>query len=388
MGLSMQAFAQSGQVSSAGYYVVINAYAQNQEGKASLYFESVRENGREAHYAYVPDKQMYFVYTRQHEDFREAVADMRKTRKDPRFSDAWVYVCRGDLQIHNPEPVKDAISRERDNTPPKQPVLNKETVIMASASKAQIDHEAMAELNDRLEPPANIKQLVFILSNAQNNNEVQGDVKIIDTERARLIGIQNSGEIRAVADPGNGTGQLTLICDVFGYRKQQKEVNYNGLDEHEDVQQLDDYHVVFFDLVRYYKGDIATMYNVYFFNDAAVMKPESRYEVNSLLAMMQENPDYRIRIHGHTNGNGRGRIISMGESGNFFSLDDANRENSGSARTLSRKRAEVIRDYLVSKGVESDRVEIKAWGGRRMLYDKNSSSAKKNVRVEIEILED
>ena len=386
MGLSIQAFPQSNAAGSRGYYVVVNAYAKTQEERANNYFEQLRSEGSEAHYSYIPEKHMYFVYTKQHDDFEEAIADMLQTRKDPRFSKAWVYVCNSEAEIQESTTLPVTVETGNENLPAS--AGNKDAVLVASASEAQIDHDAMEELNDRLEPPANIKQLVFILSNAQNNREVRGNVEIVDAERARLIGVQNSGEIRAVKDPENGTGQISLICDVFGFRKEQKEVNYYGLDEHEDIQRLDDYHVVFFDLVRYYKGDIATMYNVYFFKVAAIMKPESRYEMNSLLEMMRENPDYRIRIHGHTNGKRRGKIIAMGDSGNFFSLKDDNREVSGSARMLSRFRAGAIRDYLISQGIDANRMEVKAWGGRRMLYDKNSSSARKNVRVEIEILED
>ena len=60
----------------------------------------------------------------------------------------------------------------------------------------------------------------------------------------------------------------------------------------------------------------------------------------------------------------------------------------GTAKDLSRGRAEVIRDFLVSNGVNASRMEIKAWGGKRPIYDKNSANAKKNVRVEVEILEE
>jgi hypothetical protein len=38
--------------------------------------------------------------------------------------------------------------------------------------------------------------------------------------------------------------------------------------------------------------------------------------------------------------------------------------------------------------VAGDRIEIKAWGGGRMIHDKNSVNAKKNVRVDVEILEE
>ena len=35
------------------------------------------------------------------------------------------------------------------------------------------------------------------------------------------------------------------------------------------------------------------MYNVYFFTNAAIMKPESKFELNSLLAMLEENEKLR-----------------------------------------------------------------------------------------------
>src|SRR5258706_12765149 len=117
------------------------------------------------------------------------------------------------------------------------------------------------------------------------------------------------------------------------------------------------------------------------------MRPESRYEVTSLLGMLNENPKYKIKLHGHTNGSAAGRVISMAkDSKNFFSLTDT-KEGFGSAKQLSKARAEIIRDYLVSNGIDPKRIEIKAWGGKRPLQDKNSTRAQENVRVEVEILE-
>jgi outer membrane protein OmpA-like peptidoglycan-associated protein len=126
---------------------------------------------------------------------------------------------------------------------------------------------------------------------------------------------------------------------------------------------------------------------VYFYNDASIMLPESKYELNSLLQMMQENPKYRIRLHGHTNGNYSGRILSLGPDKNFFSVDGA-KEGVGSSKDLAYNRADIIKEYLMVNGIAGDRVEIKSWGGKRPLYDKHSVNAKKNVRVEVEILEE
>jgi outer membrane protein OmpA-like peptidoglycan-associated protein len=48
----------------------------------------------------------------------------------------------------------------------------------------------------------------------------------------------------------------------------------------------------------------------------------------------------------------------------------------------------VIKEYLVSNGIAADRIEVKAWGGKRPLYDKHSPNARQNVRVEVEINEE
>ena len=115
------------------------------------------------------------------------------------------------------------------------------------------------------------------------------------------------------------------------------------------------------------------------------MLPESKFELNSLVQMMQENANYRIRLHGHTNGNYHGRIITIGDNKNFFSLDGS-KQSMGTAKDLSRNRAEVIKEYLQVNGIDPSRVEVSAWGGRRPIFDRHSVNAKKNVRVEVEIL--
>lgn len=117
------------------------------------------------------------------------------------------------------------------------------------------------------------------------------------------------------------------------------------------------------------------------------MRPESRFEVNSLMQMLNENPKYKIKIHGHTNGNAAGKIISMDSSNSFFALTDT-KEGYGSAKKLSEERANVIKEYLISEGIHAHRTHVKSWGGKRPIHDKMSNRAQENVRVEIEILED
>ncbi len=392
--VSLVSFGQTFPVSEMeeGYYVVIGVYNGPHGELAANYAKS-----KEAETGFHTAKNRYYVYSLFTANYRDAISGMKEARKDI-HPDAWVFVCpapatRVELAKNSP----DNTEKEEDwpSKSDEQPQIILTSQKETSGPATALENETAEERNTE---PLSISELdvrtnlgthvAFLLSNARNNKEVRGEVQIVDTERAQLNDVIASGEVVELKNPENGTGRITAIAEVFGYRKQQMEMEYNRLFDHENVNKVSDYYVIFMDLIRYHKGDIATMYNVYFFNDAAVMRPESKYEVNSLLAMMQENPDYKIRIHGHTNGRRSGKIIRRTKNDPFYALADSNKDSFGSARALSRERASVIRDYLISEGIDPDRMEIKAWGGSRMLYDKNSSQAKKNVRVEIEILEE
>ncbi|MFZ1807572.1 MAG: OmpA family protein [Cyclobacteriaceae bacterium] len=229
------------------------------------------------------------------------------------------------------------------------------------------------------------RKFKFDLFNTMNLKKITGKVDLVN-ESGRKISAYASNEIVQVMR-ADASGSIILACDVLGYRKLLFKLNYDNPFLTEGVKRGENEEaIVPFGLVRLQKGDIAVMYNVYFFKDAAIMRPESRYEINNLLSMMKENDAYKILIHGHTNGNAAGEIITMGDSKNFFSLTNT-QDGRGSAKKLSEERAEVISKYLIDQGIEEDRMEVKAWGGKRPLYDKNHSLAQSNVRVEIEIVE-
>ena len=106
--------------------------------------------------------------------------------------------------------------------------------------------------------------------------------------------------------------------------------------------------------------------------------------------MMQSNPSMKIKVHGHTNGNSHGKVLHLSEGDkNFFSIKGGTHEEiQASAKTLSEFRAYTIEHWLIDQGINEDRVESIGWGGKKMIYDKHDSKAHKNVRVEIEIIEE
>jgi len=377
-------FSQHQKALAPGYYVVVAAFSPDHEDYAIRYSDVLAKNGIKAEYGYNTKRNYYYVYVKYTQEKQQSIAEMYQMRKQNGFEKTWLWM---ESSQDEPVQVTDEPLEEKINPEPiEQPPVETPISPVEAQPKVVLD-SIIAKNVEEVEP---VTTEVFLsIFNATNNRSIEGKIKIVDTEKAKLIKEQNGNDFLDL-DPRRKAGPITLICEAFGYRKVQQEITFPmplADTAKSFIDLVGPTFVINFDLVRYNKGDIATLYQVYFYNDAAIMLPESKFELNSLLQMMQENPGYRIRLHGHTNGNYHGRILLMGENKNFFSLDGA-RNTNGSAKELSEGRADIIKQYLVTNGIADSRVEVKAWGGKRPIYDKNSANAKKNVRVEVEILED
>jgi outer membrane protein OmpA-like peptidoglycan-associated protein len=75
----------------------------------------------------------------------------------------------------------------------------------------------------------------------------------------------------------------------------------------------------------------------------------------------------------------------MGPSKNFFAITADCITKNGKANELSYERGAVIKEWLISKGVDKNRIAVKAWGGEKPLYPTKGEDAKKNLRVEVEV---
>lgn len=107
-------------------------------------------------------------------------------------------------------------------------------------------------------------------------------------------------------------------------------------------------------------GRIVT-HNILFEVDKATLLPRSYAEINRIAELLQENPDTRFRIEGHTDSDGE---------------DDYNLE-------LSQKRAEAVKIAMIELGVEEARLETKGLGESQPMMPNSSPEAKaQNRRVE------
>jgi len=105
--------------------------------------------------------------------------------------------------------------------------------------------------------------------------------------------------------------------------------------------------------------------NILFTSGKATLLPSSFKELDKLAELLRTNSNTRIEVSGHT-------------------------DNVGSAATnkkISKERALTVRNYLVSRGIEEERVEYQGYGFDQPIAPNDTPEGKaQNRRVEIKIL--
>jgi outer membrane protein OmpA-like peptidoglycan-associated protein len=108
-------------------------------------------------------------------------------------------------------------------------------------------------------------------------------------------------------------------------------------------------------------GHIA-LYGIHFETAKATILPDSETVLAEVTKMLQQNPDVKVSIEGHT-------------------------DNVGSAaanQTLSEKRAQAVVAWLSSHGIEGSRLKAKGWGASKPVDDNATEDGRaKNRRVEL-----
>lgn len=118
------------------------------------------------------------------------------------------------------------------------------------------------------------------------------------------------------------------------------------------------------------KGDRLILDNMYFIGGRHFLLPESKPSLNKLLTIMKNNPKLKIEIQGH---------ICCQNGGDGMDFDTGN-------NNLSVERAKFVYDYLISKGIDANRLRYKGFGSDKPL-EGTSINDPSNRRVEIMIID-
>jgi OOP family OmpA-OmpF porin len=134
----------------------------------------------------------------------------------------------------------------------------------------------------------------------------------------------------------------------------------NGIDDEDGCPDPGDPRVIYDD------GELVILDAVRFEHGSAQLSEESHALLDQVALTLKANPEVKkMRIEGHTDDTGP---------------EDVNQR-------LSQQRAEVVRHYLISKGVSADRLVAKGYGESRPLSDKKTDEARaKDRRVEFVVI--
>lgn len=125
------------------------------------------------------------------------------------------------------------------------------------------------------------------------------------------------------------------------------------------------------------KGDVFDLENMFFYGGQAVMKPESMPILESLLAIVKQNPRLKIRIEGHVHCTTGYNVRIGGRHREQYNIG-----NKEEYQELSTARAKIVRNYLVANRIDSTRLQYAGLACKEMnLHPEN------NRRVSIRILE-
>ena len=113
-------------------------------------------------------------------------------------------------------------------------------------------------------------------------------------------------------------------------------------------------------------GKRVVLKNIFFDFGKTALRTESYVELTNLIKLLEKNPKLKIEISGHTD----------------------NVSSAGFNQSLSEERAQAVVSYIVSKGIEIDRLRFEGYGFRYPIATNETEEGKQlNRRVEFKVLE-
>lgn len=343
---------------------------------AIRYTARANKMGFSCQYAINPPRKLYYVYLLQTADRRKAYAFYIKVRAESEFKDAWLFLGHlGEEPVVEVKKVPEVIL----------PVVEekKDSVVKEPPPVVKVDTPKVIPVVKKV---AKGKFITFRFINAENGNEVRGEIHFAESNKATQYQAFKADEMIDLPAPRNTGGVWFITTIAPGYKTLQTTFNYKDPLPVSSGTGPDGELIVPLSLTRAKRGDYIEFNNVSFYRNSVIMQPRSQAELDGLVDLMKEHVNYKVRVHGHCNGNEQRDIFTLGTSTKFFESDPSNQKKSGSAKELTELRAEAVRRYMVSQGIVVERILTKGEGGKMMVYPQTSVYANYNDRVEVEVV--
>ncbi len=207
-----------------------------------------------------------------------------------------------------------------------------------------------------------LKYVVSVVDASDQSTPLPAKVKLVGARDNVIVPFTPMGDgVFEFNITNDKAKDYRLSVDVDGYIFQNINVKLEGASTQEKVVNRK---VAMRKLVA---GVTSILRNIYFDFDKATFKTQSYTELNKLEAMMSQNQNIVMEIGGHTD------AVGTKEYNKYLSL----------------KRAQAVKDYLVKKGINTQRIKTVGHGKSKPLAsnDDERGGRELNRRVEFKVLQ-
>ncbi len=196
-----------------------------------------------------------------------------------------------------------------------------------------------------------------------NKTPLYSKIQVTDNTTGEIVGIYHTNTLTGeyiVVLPAEVNYGIQVEVETPGYLFYSKNIDISNLKNYEEVKDT-------ICIKNATVGSKIVLRNVFFDVNKSTLRKQSEVELNKLFDIMNHDKKLKIRVGGHTDS------------------DDTNEHN----LKLSEARAHSVRDYLINKGITSDRVQWIGYGEDRPSVPNDTPENKQlNRRTEVEILAD
>ncbi|MCF8379139.1 MAG: OmpA family protein [Bacteroidales bacterium] len=227
------------------------------------------------------------------------------------------------------------------------------------ASRTSTIHESTLEAPVSIDAK-NLTVLKGRILDEFTKEPVSADIEIVDN---------NKNEIISTFHSNSETGKFLLsLPSGLNYGIAVMAKDYLFYSENFDLPEISDYQLVKKDiyLQNVCIGCKIVLRNVFFDVGKFTIRPASAPELERLFKLLNELPRLKVELSGHTDNTGSEAINQK----------------------LSENRAKAVVEYLVKKGISTDRVVYKGYGSTEPVADNNTLEGRQlNRRTEFKIIE-
>ena len=236
--------------------------------------------------------------------------------------------------------------------------------------------KALEKLNSnssKLSISRNQKSSTFYISESSDSKTYYDliEYKVVDLENSFVLEINIKPEIKSglltlstnkfnISESLSSSNALIELENKGQYNLRLISNNYFILDTILNIQKSSSVNL---NLLEIKKGNRKTLSQINFKRSSTELTEQSIPYLENLLHIFKEN-DVKVIIEGHTDNSGDYKLNVK----------------------LSKDRANTIKDYLIKKGIERNRIKIKGYGPSKPRYSNQSEELKRlNRRVELYI---